>query len=138
MHQIEWKDEYLTDVDEIDLQHKSFVKLINRLNIVHDFNNEKAIAIRILSEIEKYAQYHFISEENIMFLTRYPAIDRQQQAHAALLDEFIHRVQSYMNDKGTIEDIIIFLEAWFVRHTVEEDKKIGTYIKDTKKKHTGS
>ncbi|HVN71462.1 MAG TPA: bacteriohemerythrin [Desulfomonilia bacterium] len=138
MHQIEWKDEYLTDVDEIDLQHKSFVKLINRLNIVHDFNNKKAIAIRILSEIEKYAQYHFISEENIMFLTRYPAIDRQQQAHAALLDEFIHRVQSYMNDKGTIEDIIIFLEAWFVRHTVEEDKKIGTYIKDTKKKHTGS
>ncbi len=131
MHQVEWKDEYLTGIDEIDLQHKAFVKLINRLNIIHDYSNKKAIAIRLLSEIEKYAQYHFISEENIMFLIKYPEIDRQQQAHAALLDEYLHRMQSYLNDKGTIEDVIRFLEKWFVWHTVEEDRKIGVYVKTT-------
>ena len=137
MHVIEWKDEYLTEVDDIDSQHKTFVKLINRLNIIHDYNNKKAIAIRILSEIEKFAQYHFVSEENIMLLTKYPALNRQQQAHAALLDEFMNRVQNYINDKGSIEEVIRFLETWFAWHTVEEDKKIGIYINDRKKENTG-
>ncbi|MGO9147440.1 MAG: bacteriohemerythrin [Desulfomonilia bacterium] len=131
MHQVEWKDVYLTGIDEIDLQHKAFVKLINRLNIIHDYSNKKAIAIRLLSEIEKYAQYYFISEENIMFLIKYPERDRQQQAHAALLDEYLQRMQNYLNDKGTIEDVIRFLGKWFVWHTVDEDRKIGFYVKTT-------
>jgi hemerythrin len=66
-----------------------------------------------------------------MFLIKYPEIDRQQQAHAALLDEYLHRMQSYLNDKGTIEDLIRFLEKWLVWHTVEEDRKIGVYVKTT-------
>jgi hemerythrin len=128
MHHIDWKEEYMTGVEDIDSQHQAFVKLINRLNIIHDFNNKKAIAVRLLSEVGKYAEYHFVSEENIMFLTKYPAIERQQQAHAALLDEFNHRTQNFLNDKGTIEDVIRFLEAWFARHTVEEDRKIGLHL----------
>jgi hemerythrin len=104
------------------------VKLSNRLKIIQSYNNKKAIAVRLLSEIEKYAQYHFVSEENIMFLTKYPAMERQQQAHAALLDEYALRMRNYLNDKGTIEDVIRFLEAWFARHTVEEDRKIGNHV----------
>jgi hemerythrin len=133
MRIIVWKDEYLTGIDEIDGQHKEFIKLINRLNIVHDMGDRKDIATRLLKELGKYAEYHFTSEENIMFLTRYPAIDRQRQAHEALLDEYSDRVQRYLNDKGTIEDIIIFLEGWFARHTVEEDRKIGGHLTDIKK-----
>lgn len=133
MHQIDWKDEYLTGIDEIDLQHKTFVKLINRLSIVQNYNNKKAVAVRLLAEIEKYAQYHFVSEENIMFLTKYPAMERQQQAHEALLNEYSYRMQNYLNDKGTIEDVIRFLEGWFARHTVEEDKKISSFVETIKK-----
>jgi hemerythrin len=128
MHQIEWKDEYLTGVEEIDWQHKQFIKLINRLNIVHDFGNKRGIAVRLLSEVGKYADYHFTSEENIMYLTKYPAIERQQHAHAALLQEYSRHMQSFLNDKGTIEDIIRFLEGWFSRHTIEEDRKIGAFL----------
>jgi hemerythrin len=132
MHQIEWKDDYLTGIEEIDRQHKDFVKQINRLSIVHEYGNKKAIAVRLLNELGKYVEYHFASEENIMFLIRYNALERQQQAHAALLDEYSKRMQNFLNDKGTIEDVIFFLEGWFARHTVEEDKKIGSYMSDSK------
>ncbi len=132
MHQIEWKDEYFTDIEEIDSQHKDFVKLINRLNIVQEYGNKKAIAVRLLTELGKYIEYHFASEENIMFLTKYPAIERQQQAHAALLDEYSKRMQNFLNDKGTIDDVIRFLEGWFALHTVEEDKKIGYHVTASK------
>jgi hemerythrin len=74
MHQIEWKDDYLTGIEEIDTQHKGFVKLINRLSIVQEFGNKKAIAVRLLNELGKYIEYHFASEENIMFLTKYSAL----------------------------------------------------------------
>lgn len=133
MRTIDWRDEYLTGVDEIDWQHREFVKIINRLNIVHDMGDRKAIAIRLLKELGKYAEYHFASEENIMYLTKYPFMERQRQAHEALLSEYAGRVQRYLNDKGTIEDIMVFLEGWFARHTVEEDRKIGAYLADRKK-----
>ena len=132
MHQIEWKDDYLTGIEEIDSQHKDFVKLINRLGIVQEYGNKKAIAIRLLTELGKYVEYHFVSEENIMFLTKYPALERQQQAHAALLDEYSKRMQNFLNDKGTVEDVIRFLEGWFARHTIEEDKKVGYHINASK------
>ena len=40
MKQMIWKDEYLTGVEEIDLQHKDFVKLINRLNIIQGYGDK--------------------------------------------------------------------------------------------------
>ena len=129
MRQIEWDDDFSTGVEEIDRQHKDFVKLINRLNIVQEHGNKKAIAVRLLNELGKYVEYHFASEENIMFLTQYPALERQQQAHAALLDEYTNRVKTFLNDKGTIEDVISFLAGWFAKHTVEEDRKIGHHIR---------
>jgi hemerythrin len=48
MHQIEWKDDYLTGIEEIDRQHKDFVKLINRLSIVQEYGDKKAIAVHLL------------------------------------------------------------------------------------------
>jgi hemerythrin len=98
MRQIEWIDDFSTGVEEIDRQHKDFVKLINRLNIVQEHGNKKAIAVRLLNELGKYVEYHFASEENIMFLTRYPALERQQQAHAACWMNTPPR-QTFLNDK---------------------------------------
>jgi len=134
MSQIEWNDDFSTGIEEIDRQHMDFVKLINRLNIVQEHGNKKAIAMRLLNELGKYVEYHFASEENIMFLTQYPALGRQQQAHAALLDEYSSRIQNFINDKGTIDDLIRFLGGWFAKHTVEEDRKIGYHISSAKPK----
>ncbi len=129
MHKISWKDEYMTGVEEIDRQHQDFIKLINRLNIIQGYGDNLEYAKRLMSEVGKYAEYHFISEENIMYLTQYPHLERQQKAHKALLSKYRQWMESYNNRKEVIEDIIKYLEAWFANHTIGEDKKIGEHLK---------
>ncbi|HOW56478.1 MAG TPA: bacteriohemerythrin [Smithellaceae bacterium] len=129
MHQIIWKEEFLTGVEEIDRQHQEFVKLINRLNIIQGYGDKGNYALRLMDEVGKYAEYHFASEENIMYLTEHPHLDDQQKMHKALILKYRQWTESYKNHKAEIEDIIRFLEGWFTEHTINQDKKIGVFVK---------
>ena len=133
MHQIIWKEDYLTGVEEIDRQHMDFVKLINRLNIIQEYGDNLEYALRIMTEVAKYADYHFTCEENIMYLTKYPELEKQEKAHKALLAEYINLMQNYQNQEAVIEDVIKYLGGWFAKHSVEEDKRIGAFLQSQKK-----
>jgi hemerythrin len=133
MHHIQWKEEYMTGVEEIDSQHKDFVKLINRLNIIQGYGDSLEYALRLMMEVGKYADYHFTCEENLMYLTKCPHLELQQKEHEALLREYREWVQRYESHGVIIDDLIKYLEGWFAKHTVEEDKKIGQYLQSQKK-----
>jgi hemerythrin len=132
MKQMIWKDEYLTGVEEIDRQHKEFVKLINRLNIIQGYGDNADFALRLMNEVDKYADYHFTSEENLMNITQYPKLETQEKSHKALLFKYRQWMESFKNRKADIEDVIKFLEAWFDGHTINEDKKIGEFLANNK------
>jgi len=132
MKQMIWKDEYLTGVEEIDHQHKDFVKLINRLNIIQGYGDNAGYALRIMSEVGKYFDYHFTSEENLMNITNYPQLETQEKSHKALLLRYRQWMESYKSHKADIEDVIKYLESWFAGHTINEDKKIGKFLAKNK------
>lgn len=59
---LEWTPEYLTGIDEIDLQHHYFLKLINRIeakiaSIALDQGHSP-----LLTELGAYARFHCLSE----------------------------------------------------------------------------
>jgi hemerythrin len=133
MHQIKWKEEYMTGIEKIDKQHQEFVKLINSLNIIQGYGDNLEYALRLMTEVGKYADYHFACEENLMYLTKYPHRERQQKEHMDILQEYRQLMQDYQDNKATIEDVIKYLEGWFAKHVVDEDKKIGEYLQQQKK-----
>jgi hemerythrin len=126
--EIGWREEYSVGVEEIDRQHQDFIKLIRRLKILQQKGNPKHLVIRILRELGAYAAYHFVSEENFMFLTRYPDLKIQEIEHARLQTTLIEKVAQYESNRFPLEKLVIFLEDWFIKHTSEEDKKIGIHI----------
>jgi hemerythrin len=128
MQEIVWRDTYSVGVEEIDRQHQDFVKLIRRLQILQERNNQKHLVIRLIREIGKYAEFHFVSEENIMYFIRYPDLPRQESEHGKLLAAFQKQISSYETGKSTLEGLIRFLIDWFANHSTEEDKKIGWHI----------
>jgi hemerythrin len=133
MHQIIWKEEYLTGIEEIDRQHMDFVKMINRLNIIQEYGDNLEYALRLMAEVGKYADYHFTCEENIMYLTKYPDLEKQEKAHKALLEEYGNLMQSFENKEAVLEDVIKYLAGWFAKHSVELDKRIGMFLQSRKK-----
>lgn len=139
MQEIVWRDTYSVGVEEIDRQHQDFVKLIRRLQILQERNNQKHLVIRLIREIGKYAEFHFVSEENIMYFLRYPDLPRQEAEHGKLLASFQKQVSAYEMGKTSLEGLIQFLVDWFVEHSTKEDKLIGQHIQqmgDAKKDKT--
>ena len=122
--QLHWKTAYETGVDEIDLQHRYFAALINRLSGELEVCDDEAYRRRLLDELAKYAAFHFASEENLMFKFGYPGLEKQRRLHRDLIDQLSWRMQS-KSYAGLFE----FLVNWFVHHTVEEDHHIGDYVR---------
>jgi hemerythrin len=127
MDAITWDDRFLVGIGEIDRQHRDFIKLINRLLIVHRTGGSEILAKRMLTELIAYAEYHFVSEENIMFIVQYDGLDAQHQEHEHLLSVLRDKVAGYAKHQETLENLLTYLLEWFIRHTTTEDRKIGAH-----------
>jgi len=128
MDLMEWSDSYSVGVEEIDFQHKAFLALINRLSILQERGTPLLMTHRMLLEVLKYAEYHFVSEENLMMLTEYPMLSQQQEAHNSLLRALTDRYNAFAKGEESLDAILVFLVGWFSSHTVDEDKAAGLYI----------
>lgn len=123
-HKLLWKPEFDIGIEEIDLQHRYFLRLINRIgDELSTTKPDEPYFDRLLDELFKYAAFHFASEENIMMKYRYPNLDEHRNLHLSLLDQLSWRAAS-----GTSQDLLDFLTDWFLHHTQEADRRIGQFI----------
>ncbi len=125
-----WDDSLSSGIEEVDLQHKEFIKLIQRIQILHEKNASKDFTFRILQELLKYAEYHFASEENIMSVMRYPMIERHQAEHKKLLRGLGYWIGAFNEGTESLGSLLNFLCAWLLCHTRDEDSRIGKYVSE--------
>ena len=119
-----WKSSFNTSIERIDFEHRIFLELVNSFKKALDNKFTKSQLLRILMEIEKYAEFHFISEENLMMRIEYPDFKQHQVLHFELLEQF--NLAKY-NELG-FENFYGFIKDWFINHTVIEDIKIKEFI----------
>lgn len=123
---LHWQATYDTGVEEIDLQHRYFLALINRLTVELAASDDPRYRQSLLNELAKYAAFHFASEENLMVKFGYPDRERHRMLHIELID----RLSSRMNAM-TYEPLLDFLVGWFVQHTTSEDRRIGEFLRSS-------
>jgi hemerythrin len=128
MTKVAWDDSLSVGVEEIDEQHKTFLKLVNRLQAMYERDAARDLTFRLLLELVKYWEYHFISEENLMLFTKCPLLERHQHQHQKLLQTLGERTTACEAGHERIDSIVDFLTKWFIVHTKEEDKLVGQYI----------
>lgn len=119
---IAWHSDYETGVAEIDLQHRYFLSLIGRIESELRETDDPEYRKRLIEELHRYAKFHFVSEENIMFKLGYPELEKHHKHHIDLLDKLSSR--SLSQDTNSL---VAFLVTWFKHHTVEEDRLIGVF-----------
>lgn len=126
--EIIWKKEYEIGNFEIDSQHHVFVKTIQKIHMaVGNDRSDKHIE-RLVSEVHKYAEYHFCSEENIMHEIDYPDIEDHKKEHQDLIEELSNLVWQFDFQQRDTSSLIEFLVKWFKNHTIIYDKKLSKYI----------
>ena len=129
---MEWQDKFDTHIEEIDYQHRYFLKLIKRFSELTEEDHDQAYLKRMLEEISYYAVFHFCSEENIMIKFDYPLLKQHRLIHESLVTELNDQILTLNYDEKGLINLLAFLTNWFMSHTVEEDGKFAKFLFEKK------
>ena len=80
-----WLPEYEIGIEDVDLQHHFFFNLINRLARELILTQDIQYRIDLINELNAYAKFHFMSEENMMRKSEYPDFLHHKFQHIDLL-----------------------------------------------------
>ncbi|SCX81161.1 bacteriohemerythrin [Desulfoluna spongiiphila] len=128
---LNWTDDMLVHIDEIDDQHRNLFLLINRL-IIHKRNQGRREELMdLIRVLVAFAQTHFRTEDHHMAETSYPLAMVHSKEHL----KFTERIKEFATDyeKG-VEDLsdkmLSFLRVWWTTHVAGSDKKFATYLRN--------
>ena len=124
MSRFEWKSDYETGNDVIDLQHKALVEAANILHQDIVFEKEGVVLKKSFDFLLQYTKQHFKDEEEYLSEIRSLLLAAQRQEHQALAEEIN---AMWLDDQlGFIDGLKEAVEYWveerLVRHMIEADQ----------------
>lgn len=128
---IEWTDDFLIGIAELDHEHRALVRDINRLHGALRAHDERGRIQETLGEILARLQAHFALEETVMKENGYAHYGEHKAEHEALLDTFTGYMVRFEQEPGAgagaaIEGIV---DEWIVDHILTSDKKMSLMVK---------
>ena len=126
MHTYKWQDKFYVGVEGIDLEHKSLLTCLNKLIVAQKL--DKAIILKLADEVILYARFHFMSEENLMYLLHYPKISEHSKLHTRVIKELENRRRHLEDSTDHLQEFINYLVQWFIEHTQTTDRELAAYI----------
>lgn len=126
-----WSDEYRLGNKVLDRQH---MYLFDILNTLHEGQKDIHVQKKCFDELKKYAQKHFITEEETMRVYGFPImeLERHQKEHqnfARKIDDFCKVIE----DESTVvmESVMVYLKNWLSNHVLKSDRELIKYLTDT-------
>lgn len=129
MDKLSWKSEYNIGNLQLDKEHQKLFSIARKILNINPKNDEKSRKDElknIISELFTYVGTHFSDEQQYMTRIRYPDLENHKILHANMI-KMLKNLISHLNVLS-IEEIEFelkqFIEEYFVRHIIMEDKKI--------------
>lgn len=129
---IEWNDNLMSGVPEIDRQH---MQLFDRINDLFSACREGAGADEILKTMDFLGDYvvtHFGAEEKFMADYNYPKALSHHRQHEVFTRDFAE-IRKTIADSGpgplSITRLNRLLREWLIAHVRSVDREMGEYLK---------
>jgi len=121
---IVWDELYATGIASIDEQHKHLVSLLNRMFEALMQQKGKEELSYVIGEMQKYAEYHFSTEETLMEKAGFSGLEEHRVFH----DAFSAKVEDFkakydLKDEALTAEVTIFLTNWLNEHLSIIDQK---------------
>jgi len=128
---MQWNSTFSIGVEKIDGQHRRLFQLANQLEKELAGQQSAESVGEALKFLVDYTSYHFKDEESLMAQISYPDLGAHRELHKQLID----KVRALLLDirtggLPTVADLISFLYQWIVEHIEQEDKKIGSAVRE--------
>lgn len=125
---ISWSPKFSVGIDEIDDQHKHFIKILNKVHSKLDEKNEDVADE--LNELIEYARIHFSTEEKYFDEWKYPFTNEHEIVHAQLTLDILKFKERFDNGEKVLKEITDFLKEWLGVHLKIYDGKYAKYAKE--------
>jgi hemerythrin len=131
---IYWEEKLSTGVPAIDEQHKDIFANFEELSKAIEAGRCSDEIVKLLNYLEEYANSHFLDEENLMSLYKYPGLEEQRQQHI-LFKENITDLLAMLANKVPTKEIAIKIDStlirYFINHVRKLDSKLCDFIKNS-------
>lgn len=129
---ITWSDEYLLNIEEIDLQHKKLLLIAQELYEVTQgsLENYKLSMSKIIKKLTDYTVYHFNHEEQFMRNYGYELADFHKSQHDNFVREITSQIEK-LDDASTSDGqkFYDYLVKWILNHIARSDKTWANAIR---------
>lgn len=124
-----WLEKYNINVDQIDVQHKKLVRLLNELASAMSNGEGKTVLEDILTQLIDYTIVHFKDEESYFDKIDYPQADKHRNEHKDLVEQVMQFKDNYDSGKaGLTIELMLFLKEWLIKHICDTDKEFGNAL----------
>lgn len=130
MHSIEWRPEYSIGIDDVDQQHKHFLRLLRRAGEPAPTRDRRRLG-ELLGELESYAADNFRSEERLMRAARLPPghVRLHVAAHSVFWRDLTRLEGRLKNGDAAIAPTLhSFMLFWLTDHVCRVDREMGRLL----------
>ena len=126
---LEWKPEYSLGIEEVDLEHREMIELINECHEELCGVTDSLAIEQFLGEIHNDISAHFALEEHIMRKAAYAEYEAHKEDHENLLDEIRDLMDSFLDDPEAGAKLLQDkLGNWFGRHFATFDARLHDHL----------
>jgi hemerythrin-like metal-binding protein len=125
-----WKQGFNIGIADLDQQHRTFVECLN--DCIEQVARDRRTTIDrdLVERLKAYAAKHFRYEERVMHANNCPEIAEQQKMHAYFEAQVAELKASLSGPGGQpLESFLVFLRDWFLKHIVEQDRRLAAHMK---------
>jgi len=131
MQRAVWGEKYESGHLQIDAEHRIFIELIGRIEADIECGAPLERVVRRVTELLKYAEFHFYSEEGLMIDVAFPDTRAHRARHTALADELRATIPILASELRKGRDLVGYLLDWFAAHVAAEDVRVARFILDS-------
>ena len=119
---MKWNETYSVGIEEIDKQHKVLFEMLNNLYEAMREGKGKDILARLLSELIKYTEYHFKTEEALFSKYHYSNAEMHVKEHNELKTKATELYSAVNAGKASVSlEVFNFLKDWVSVHIMQKD-----------------
>lgn len=134
--QFVWKNEFNIGVETIDKEHKKLFKIINKLLLFQENEENFQWACREgIKFFKQHAANHFADEEEYMTSIHYEDLEQHRRLHTGFRENTLPALEKELQESDyspdSLEHFLGVCAGWLIGHTLTEDVAIAG--KGTKK-----
>ena len=131
---IEWQDNLLVGVEEIDRQHKLLFEKYNAFFTAYSEGRADEEVIRLLGFLGDYVATHFADEERLQKRIGFPDYQKHREQHLELTRK-VAELKEHLKNEGPGPSIIasagLLMTGWLIGHISVMDRAIARFMKNT-------